>query len=1348
MKQKISLRLSPSKIGQYYDKRCYKNLVSISLSDNDIERLGWAKRVDEPSASAQAGNLWEREICERLKEDSEVNFIELRTSSKDKTKDIDRTINALKKLKVSESPTYLYQTCLCVTDSFVQKYLKKYEGYSAEISFSNAMYPDFILAEYIKSHKKFRLTVIDAKNAERIKIGAELQIAFYVKILKEFLKDKGIDNCYVNEDEGIVWNKERITHNLLPHAFELKDALSEVDTFLNDILQEVCDVAENSNDGEELFDNLRYHVSQKCEYCSNYESCNEYCKAKKSVRILPYITENANNKLDECLADGTLKDDTWSSVKKLLKSKKYSSLTDDCNYWKYIRNDIDAYDSGLKALWSDKKEIFPKDGSSFSFPVGQNFALLLTAQQDVDTGRMYAYAWHLYQGKGIDIYDEGLNKYGYADIDPHTEYDEYDEYSGAVVAENNTQEAFDRTDRIFVEHIYTFLEDIAEYSDVKKHMLQCYVMDDYERLNIESALFYMLENLDPEKEQDLLEKVMTILFWIQGERMVTDSDEQPAECIDNPVSVITSALSQLYVMPQAIAYNIARIAEYYSPDYKFNKSDEYYLEKLSNIVSGMPIVYIWQSKCQTKEDKKAKKDKVNSLRRHLLKRLSIEYTIVSKIQTDARKGNIVLSEWPDYYRMMAKVHEGFPEIAKLDFENRYEQLIAYHQLRQIRMKGIDNAISEGNIISLEYIGRGKYKVLNYDSYLGKEWFSACICEDTISNREQILRLRDMHHNQRKLRMMDIISVKDTEGEWKPVFYMSSMDCKPSFSDAGDCAEAIFEAKSDRYNPIVGRKYLLFEIYKDYNSEKTAAGLVMLHNRLELLTPTALSKSTGEKLNKTAVKICEKYWECDGHKFSDSQMIAFKHLFERKLTVLVGPPAAGKTDFIARSIITLSRYYKEKEGRNLKVMVSAMSHSATENVLIKIRKMIGNSEVLNSHFEVYKVDSADDPETLAELGIKLIECGKLNRLMDADETSVMGMTGYSAYKAFLKYGNTPQFDLVIIDEASQLKTMDAFLQMECSGPDTRFLFVGDDDQLPPIIGGKYKAKTGEKYIYGSIFRMLLTALGEDHEDVVYLKDNFRMNNILCRYSAEKIYTPDYKASIPSIATQKIKLDKKTGDKLIDFMLDPKYPLVFCKFSGTSKEQKEAEVRIVTELVHALYDHIQNSDEILAKDYGNFWRDYKGMEGACGIISPHHEHINRLRTSISADLGIRRSAVYIGTVDKLQGKERQAVIVSYGVSQSEKINNESEFIFSRNRFNVSITRGKAKTIILLSDAIADSNMTTNILKTTDEDVCKGIDFIHGFSDYMMREEETEESKTLTMKYMDGDVELMVVKKRLRQ
>ena len=1349
MKKKISLRLSPSRIGQYYEKRCEKNLVSVSLNEKDIEKLGWSKGNNERSAAADAGNIWEDEICNRLKNDPEVCFVDLTSSDKEKNKSIYQTIDALKNLRPNELPTYIYQACICPTDTFKHDYLVKYAGYDFDVSFSNLMYPDLILAEYIKSKKKFRLTIIDIKNAERIKISAELQIAFYVIILKALIKDNGISNCYVNEEEGIVWNKERITHNLLPHSFELRDALREVDTFINETLKDVCEAVDDSDDGEALFEKLKYHVSQKCEYCSNLESCIEYCKANKSVRLLPYISENANNKLDECIEDGILKDDTWNSVKKLLKSNNYTSLTDDCNYWKNIRNDIDAYEAGLKAMWKDDAGIFPKKGSIFSFPKGQNFALFITAQQDVDTGRIYAYAWRLYQGKEIDVFDEGLNEYGYADADlSATDKDGIGKYAGAVVAESQDPEEFDRIDRIFVEHIYNYLVAIAEYSDDKRHMLQCYVMDDYERMNIESSLFNMLENLDTEKDQELLDMVMTILFWTQGERMVTDSDEQPEECIENPVSVITTALSQLYVMSQPIAYNIARIAEYFSPDYTFSDGEEYYIGKLSNIVKGMPIVYIWENKGKTKTEKKDKIDKLESLRRHLLKRLSIEYTMVRGIQQDAWNGNIVLSEWPAYYRMQRKVHEGFPEIAKMDFENRYEQILTYHQIRSIRMKGIDNAISEGNIISLEYVGSNRYTVLNYDNYLGKEWFSSCICEDTTFNREQILRLRDMQYNRPKSRMMAIMSVKNIYGEWDSVFYMIDMDHKPEYSDNGDSVVASFSTKSDKFEPEIGKRYLLMEVYKDFNSEKTAAGLVNLHNRMELLEPKSMAGATGKKLNKSAKDICSKYWNCDGHEFSDSQMKAFKHLFERKLTVLVGPPASGKTDFIARSIITLSKYYQEKEGRNLKILVSAMSHSAMENVLLKIKKMTRNDVHINNGIGVYKFDKGDDPESLSEYGISVEKLHRLNSVLSKDEASVFGMTGYSAYKGFLKEGYVPDFDLIVIDEASQLKTMDSFLQMECGGKDTRYLFVGDDDQLPPIIGGKYKAKEGEKYIYGSIFRMMLTGLGDGHEDIVFLNDNFRMNNILCRYSSEKIYGPEYKASIPAIAKQKIKLDTKTGDKLLDFMLDPEYPLVFCKLHGTSKEQKEAEIKIVRELVHALYDHIQNADGTLAKDCKNFWRDYKGNEGACGIISPHHEHINRLRTSICTDLGIKRSEVYIGTVDKLQGKERQAVIVSYGVSQSEKINNESEFIFSRNRFNVSVTRGKAKTIVLLSDAIADSNITTNILKTTDEDVCKGIDFIHGFGDYMMREEEDEESKVMRMKYMDGDVELTVVKKRLRQ
>ncbi|MBR1383019.1 MAG: AAA family ATPase [Ruminococcus sp.] len=98
-------------------------------------------------------------------------------------------------------------------------------------------------------------------------------------------------------------------------------------------------------------------------------------------------------------------------------------------------------------------------------------------------------------------------------------------------------------------------------------------------------------------------------------------------------------------------------------------------------------------------------------------------------------------------------------------------------------------------------------------------------------------------------------------------------------------------------------------------------------------------------------------------------------------------------------------------------------------------------------------------------------------------------------------------LIVFDEASQVKAMDAFLCLECSGKGTRFLLVGDDNQLPPIIQGQYRREQGEKYIYGSIFDLYLSSLRKkdpNHQDIIQLNDNFRMNGILCKYSAIKLY----------------------------------------------------------------------------------------------------------------------------------------------------------------------------------------------------------------------------------------------------
>ena len=1360
---KLRLKLKPSTLGQYYEKQCDKYLVCNSISDKELEQLNWdAPKVSRPSVSAMAGNDWEAMLFERLQQDAACEVINLKEEGHKAS--YLKTVETLKSLKTTDKPIYLYQACFEVPDSFKSRYLSTFKEDGSEVAFSKTMYPDFIKAEYIHSEGKYRLTVIDAKNASKLKVGAEMQIALYVKLLKCIITDEGIDNCFVNEEEGIVWNREKITDNRLDHVFKLQDAFREIDEFFDKTLISIYDILNSCNSGLDVQNEIDYCISSSCEYCRSFDACKNYCQKKRNVRMMAYITPEAQRRLKELMDDGLLVDDTFDSVKTLLSSdEERRRLTSDCFYWQNVNNNLIAYQEGLQSYYEGKKGRFPKSASSLSFPIAQEFALILTAQQDENSGRVYGYAWLLRPGKGIDIWDQGLNENGYVSLrDGRESSSGKGTYFDSVVALEESQEEFDRIDRVFVESIYELLKRISEYPE--KRGLQCFVMDNYEWKNIENALFYMLEYLDPEKEQDLLEKVMAILFLMQGERLVAESNLQPEKCVENPVTVLTSEISRLYVLPEGIAYSLRNVASIFSPKYNFDEDKSNHFGILTNVVEGMNIISAW------KEADKEKKEKyISGLAYHLRKRLFVEANIISAIQDDHKDKKIYLNVWPAQYYMQTPKYPGYPEIARLDFENRYEQLLTYRQIRAARMTGIENAIDNGTILWLEYTGTGNtYKILNYENYIGREWFTVWLCEDTPENRTQLMLLRDTRYTA----VADLgykyfcpqYKVRDTD----TVFYPAGFDQDYNYTDDGEKATVDFYHRVDinekyipldaQFKPVKGKKYLLFEVYSDDNSQKTAAGIGKLIDGREfpnLLNPKELSGDTGITYNDDVKSICSKYWSPDGKQFSQSQEKAFIHLLERKLNVLVGPPASGKTDFISRALITIAGYCAEKEGKKLKIMVTAMSHSAIDNVLLKLHKMLEKSNPHN--IGVYKVGKFDDKKAFIGKNVTLLsdgkyEVGKIAEQVSEEKIQIIGITSWGAHKAFHSNADwMREFDMIVIDEASQVRAMDAFLNLECSNKNTRYLLVGDDDQLPPIINGKYKEVEGKKYIHGSIFKMYMTGLGEGHQDIVRLSDNFRMNGILCKYPAKAIYSPDYKAANNVIKNQKISLIKESKDSLIASLLDPEYPLVFCELSGIAREQTKAEVELVTRLVSGLWESQRNEETgRLAKDDGNFWRDItKGKdfyEGVCGIISPHHEHINRLKTSIIKALGIERSDIFIGTVDKLQGKERKTVIVSYGVSEMEKIINESEFIFSSNRFNVSITRGKAKTIIFLSDAIAEPNLTTNIMSANDEALKKGIEFIHGFSEYMDKCEDGEALVKEEYPYNGGDVSLKVWKKKL--
>ena len=139
-----------------------------------------------------------------------------------------------------------------------------------------------------------------------------------------------------------------------------------------------------------------------------------------------------------------------------------------------------------------------------------------------------------------------------------------------------------------------------------------------------------------------------------------------------------------------------------------------------------------------------------------------------------------------------------------------------------------------------------------------------------------------------------------------------------------------------------------------------------------------------------------------------------------------------------------------------------------------------------------------------------------------------------------YVNGP-FDLVVIDEGSQMRVGPAAIPMRFLKQDGRLIVAGDHKQLPPIVHAEYPAPpTGSPRLDGSILECLIrdtsnvteacpfdvdSGLGDTSPDlsqiISKLRENFRMNGALASFT-HYTYGSDYNA-IPENVNRKIEMD---------------------------------------------------------------------------------------------------------------------------------------------------------------------------------------------------------------------------------
>ena len=87
----------------------------------------------------------------------------------------------------------------------------------------------------------------------------------------------------------------------------------------------------------------------------------------------------------------------------------------------------------------------------------------------------------------------------------------------------------------------------------------------------------------------------------------------------------------------------------------------------------------------------------------------------------------------------------------------------------------------------------------------------------------------------------------------------------------------------------------------------------------------------------------------------------------------------------------------------------------------------------------------------------------------------------------------------------------------------------------------------------------------------------------------------------------------------------------------------------------------------------------------VVTPYNAQVQCLRERLPA-------GVEVGTVDKFQGREAAVVFFSMATSSGDVIPRNLDFLFSRNRLNVAVSRARCLAVLVASERLLDVRCRT--------------------------------------------------------
>lgn len=360
-------------------------------------------------------------------------------------------------------------------------------------------------------------------------------------------------------------------------------------------------------------------------------------------------------------------------------------------------------------------------------------------------------------------------------------------------------------------------------------------------------------------------------------------------------------------------------------------------------------------------------------------------------------------------------------------------------------------------------------------------------------------------------------------------------------------------------------------------------------------------------------------------------------------MIQGPPGTGKTQtlaLVAEQLVT---------GRGQRVLVTALTHRAIHEALNKICTHLSPDQVAKIGVPVY------DPDLRARDYRSFQNCP----LADSPNGYVIGATPFTLWTRRLE-GQT--FDTLIVDESSQVTAPLAAMAMLKAA---RYVFVGDHQQLPPVLSHLGPSTEPEEFLAQSIFARL-----HNQSSSTLLTTCYRMNEALCQWPSAQFYGGQLQAD-PGNAQRRLSWPE-TRPADCPAWQAPAASVVIRLDHGERFTESAEEATLVTELIRD-------------------WLAAGHTPEAIGVVIPYRRQANRIRRKLRTLKGLPPAAprqVTVDTVDRFQGSEREAIILSFTASDPGFIEAQSHFLFQPQRLNVAVTRARSQRVLLVSDSLIET------------------------------------------------------------